>query len=848
MERLLKKIFGFMLFFVILPAFSYADIPQSDIQNQKDRTCTCPKDIDGIKNMASKCMLYGDQCEVVECEQDACVGFYKKITCVPLGTEVLKDANGFCDTGQCECAEDSNADLCAWSNGFCEPRICASSYTKSNGRCIKDRRIMISNDSMHDKKTNSNEYTIDQREYVAWGNGLCPPPYDRLLRMDMASICTAEYIAPNIILTAQHCVVDDNNDIIVGRKIKYLDCKGNTVWASIKSYGDNAIYKGKFNRWGEHSVPVDWALLSVDNPEFYSSAMFGLEDVSGQHDITVDNAGWGAMPILSDKQIQELRKSFTEFAAEQNGFADFYKFDELFIDTWDGDNLKAHKNCTLHTYFKYDNKQDFHSSTCYTWGGNSGGPYYVNNKVIGIVSGGVRNLPDQDVSDLIVSTVQYMSQEQKNCDKVAEAKWENNVCVCKDADKVWQYNKCECTQEGYVIGTNGKCEPAQQPVSPEQKHCENDVAKGSGATWDGSQCVCSVAGTSWNGEKCICPNHDETVQDGVCKTSPKKQELDEAKEEIVDNCFNQQKLKSMSDYEFFDCLGQMAKIQQLQKAYEEAKAREQSLANRTLTALTIAATGIGGMELARGLAEQKADKEAEQDMEAYIATMRCTYGDGKSVKAGTTEIELPGANDPEMMKLRNEYFALAASLKERKEALGMKPGIENEVILDKAQMGLYDDESTGITGGAYASLYRAKMGSETDQSKIDEDKDASKKRVIAGGVLTGTGVVGGTVGNSMINGKLGEMIKDKKDKKSNSKSNQSVIDKLRKGLKSTGMTNVDKLDFSGLDLSSMSGVIDKIDFSSMSGLSGKNALDVLNTSNGSSFTSSFSSILGGQKF
>ena len=92
------------------------------------------------------------------------------------------------------------------------------------------------------------------------------------------------------------------------------------------------------------------------------------------------------------------------------------------------------------------------------------------------------------------------------------------------------------------------------------------------------------------------------------------------------------------------------------------------------------------------------------------------------------------------------------------------------------------------------------------------------------------------------------MVKRKKYKKSNRKSSQGVIDKLRKGLKSTGMTNVDKLDFSGLDLSSMSGAIDKIDFSSMSGLSGKNALDVLNTSNGSSFTSSFSNILGGQSF
>ena len=193
--------------------------------------------------------------------------------------------------------------------------------------------------------------------------------------------------------------------------------------------------------------------------------------------------------------------------------------------------------------------------------------------------------------------------------------------------------------------------------------------------------------------------------------------------------------------------------EELQKAYEDAKANEQSLANRTLTALTVAATGIGGMQLAQGLAEQKADKDAEQDMAAYMATFRCTYGNGKSVKGGTTEIELPGGNDPEIMKLRNEYFALAADLKERKEALGMKPGIESEVILDKTQMGLYDDENVGITDGAYASLYRAAMGNEKDQAKLQEMKDTSKKRVVGGAIAVAAGTVVGIVGNQIINGK-----------------------------------------------------------------------------------------------
>ncbi len=193
--------------------------------------------------------------------------------------------------------------------------------------------------------------------------------------------------------------------------------------------------------------------------------------------------------------------------------------------------------------------------------------------------------------------------------------------------------------------------------------------------------------------------------------------------------------------------------EELQKAYEEAKKREQSLANRTLAAATVAATGIGGMQLAQGLAEQRADREAVTDMTAYIETMRCSYGDGKSVKFGTVPVELPGGNDEKLMQLRSEYFALAASLKERKEALGMKPGIESEIIMDKAQIGLYDQENTGINAGVYSSLYRATaLNSENDQAQINTAQDTSSNRVNYGGTAVGIGPIGGFVGNNIING------------------------------------------------------------------------------------------------
>ena len=201
-------------------------------------------------------------------------------------------------------------------------------------------------------------------------------------------------------------------------------------------------------------------------------------------------------------------------------------------------------------------------------------------------------------------------------------------------------------------------------------------------------------------------------------------------------------------------------IQQLADKYESAKTTEQSKANRLLTSASMAATGIGTMELMQGLSEQKSDRAADADMNAYISTMRCSYGNGKSVKAGADEIELPGGNDANLMKYRSEYTALANDLKERKTALNMMPGIESEEILDKSQMGLYDDENVGITAGNYASRYRAQMlGSESDQTQLDEAAQTSKTRVIGGAVAAGAGVVGGIVGDELINQSLSSSTK-----------------------------------------------------------------------------------------
>ncbi|MCQ2599238.1 MAG: hypothetical protein MJ187_02555 [Alphaproteobacteria bacterium] len=119
-------------------------------------------------------------------------------------------------------------------------------------------------------------------------------------------------------------------------------------------------------------------------------------------------------------------------------------------------------------------------------------------------------------------------------------------------------------------------------------------------------------------------------------------------------------------------------------------------------------------------------------------------------RGGETQIPLPGGNT--LLPLYQEYVALATDLKVRKESLGLQPGIESELILDIAQTGLYDDVSIGRQNGAFTSVADALSNPDsTDSEKWSEQKSDTKKKLTAGAVATGLGIVGGAVGNAIIN-------------------------------------------------------------------------------------------------
>jgi len=390
---------------------------------------------------------------------------------------------------------------------------------------------------------------------------------------------------------------------------------------------------------------------------------------------------------------------------------------------------------------------------------------------------------------------------------------ETNSCECPDDKPVFENGQCiaptkcpdgatgtppncQCggSKSKYVLETNS-CECPDDRPTFENGQCIAPTKCPDGATGTPPNCQCGGPKSKYVLEtnSCECPDDKPVFENGQCIAVVQKPECPKDATGTPPNCKCTDS-KKIYDKNKNQCVSN--KLEELKQQYEDAKANEQSTANRRLTALTTAATGIGGMELAQGIAEKSADKDAQLNMDAYIATMRCTYGNGKSVKASLSEVELPGGNDATIMQYRNEYMTLASDLKQRKESLGMKPGIESEVIYDKSTMGLYDEENVGISGGNYASLYRAKMlGSEEDQTKITEEQSKAANRLKYGAIAAGAGVAVGIVGNSVINGKIGEKIKEIKNNINYRRKEESVLKDLKQCLKDAGATNVDKLKF-----------------------------------------------------
>lgn len=326
---------------------------------------------------------------------------------------------------------------------------------------------------------------------------------------------------------------------------------------------------------------------------------------------------------------------------------------------------------------------------------------------------------------------------------IANYKWDDNTqtlnCVITECKKHFTLAGDKC------VDSNGPCTAPQIAAIPHAK---------SGKLKDGT---CHVT---------ECDPGYEVLNDacveisGKCKSLPRKAKSgtrawdNKTSTEIciITECesgyrISDDKLSCQSKLSEADS---RARVDELRENAKKMHDKETSTANKLIGAAGIGATGIGTSQALSALSEQRADKNAENDMRAYLATIKCDYGTGKTVNGGETGIELPGGN--ELTQYVTQYKTLATDLKVRKTALGMSPGIESETIIDAAETGLYDNAATGKTNGAFTSLSRA-LSDETsaDAQAWAQQKADTASKLKTGAIVAGVGAVGSAIANLAVN-------------------------------------------------------------------------------------------------
>lgn len=588
--------------------------------------------------------------------------------------------------------------------------------------------------------------SVDTRQYADWAS----EQFSRYVTIGSVKRwrCTGQYVAPNLILTAAHCY---NGKQDIGR-IEYL---GSALF--------DGTFIGKVIAMGDYknvttTPKEDWALVLIEDKEFYypKDNFFNPDDLDKQKEYeSVISAGFGWARIVNDKEVELLRAAF-ETAAEKNEQLSISDIRSVLDDVMRKNNLKPFKegeakltydSCNviinLNCWYvcNYDEEKcrevcrnrgglfndkdewpEVLGTTCDTWGGNSGGAYFSKNtgKLVLIDSSGHDSFSFDDESE-----------EDYGLSALVLNK------VIMDARKRYPVESKVVTESGNaekpaeIARMPVQVPVVEKPVLPSSPVDNTEALEGIQATINGIE------------EE----NMDSAENAGLTMSDDYITTVVEYHVDKVETILND---GNVSSQDVINVINSLTTIEALEEQYKRAKERETSVANRILSGATIAATGLGGMELARGIAEQSADKDAAADMAAYMATFQCKIGDnGNKINGGDMGITTPGAN--QLINLYQSYVDLAASVKARKADLGLRPGIEADVVLDKSATGLYDDKGNGVQNGTYASLYRAARGNQSDIDKLAEQSDASTNRVQIGGTAAGAGAVGGAVGNVLIN-------------------------------------------------------------------------------------------------
>lgn len=283
----------------------------------------------------------------------------------------------------------------------------------------------------------------------------------------------------------------------------------------------------------------------------------------------------------------------------------------------------------------------------------------------------------------------------------------------------------ECKNADFAKGDDGKCAQKSGPCSAD------DAAK-----------VANAAATNMVGRKCVATECAKgfKLDNGKCK-----EEKAEKNQDTKDKTENKTPARTDAEKKLAQ-----DRINELKDNAQKMKEKENSTENKLLGAAGMATVGLGSKDWASGAAEQRVDDKSERDMRAYIETFRCQYGDGTNIDYNEKNVMLPGGNA--LYDLYQEYITLANNVKSTKTALGLQPGIESEMPIDKATSGLYDDVGIGKTGGAFASVYAAITNpTGEDAKRWNTQREESKKRENTGKTMAIAGAAVSGVANVLIN-------------------------------------------------------------------------------------------------
>ena len=638
---------------------------------------------------------------------------------------------------------------------------------------------------------------IDKREYADWNSY----PFNQIVAFQhelpsgYGQDCTAQYVARDIILTARHCITKTNSHDNYTEKNK----REYKIYLPNKTFTTDLVLE----QYGYDTYNNDWALLRITNPDFYSTSPLNLDTAT--HIGNATSAGFGWMRVLNDSEIQtirdhmnnrcvNIRNEYCTSGCNANCINSVTSLDDTNPDytiSYKKDNaqytirnivnrLKKHSNCQItnadpdiRTHLDPSDSGQTHKydSTCRIVSNDSGG-LFINssNKIQGIISssvgdvftpdGAYHNFPQPIESDLY-NAYTAMLRASPSTTPTPETPSTTTPTVTPIEGTPTTVIPTTISTTPPSQPTTGVTSIIPTPETPSTATPTVTPIEGTPTTVIPTTISTTPPSQPTTGVTSIIPTPE--------MPSATPSDVTEIEEEIadIDKRITEAANKgNLTDEQTFDILVDLATYQELQQKLEKAKAREQSIPNKLLSGLTMAATGIGGQMLASGMAEQRADEAAERDMRAYLATFRCDYGQGRNIVGGETNIQLPGAN--ELMQYTTEYKQLAASLKSAKEALGMMPGIESETVFDSATMNLYNNVSTGREQGAFTSLSQALLDKNSDDAKAwAEQTAAAHKKKNTGLTIGVAGAGAGLAGDIVINDILN------KDKKSDNNTSQN---------------------------------------------------------------------------